>query len=788
MFKNNLKFIVRKLRKEKLYSFVNIAGLTVGLTAFLLIALYVRDELSFDNFHENKGNIYRVINNHKDWGYSPRVPTDYVEIASDFIPQIENQTRLSIVGRPTLLSRHEGDIYAEDVFYVDQNFFEFFNFPLLDGKPNSVFSTELQAVISQEFKESFFGDTNPLGKEIKIDKDFVVTISGVATNPPKNSTIQFDMLLYKQGQFKNTFEETHGFNTVMTYVSLSPETDPVSVEDELNKLKDKPVYASALEYDNYELLPLLSQRLHAPYEGDAFDKNDISFVILFSGIGSIVLLLAIINYINLVTAQANKKTKEIGLRKVIGASKYQLIFYQLVESTTITLVAFIMAFAISERLLNTFNEVLDKDISLNYFSSDFFLWVLVFGLLLGFLSGIYPALFIARFQPLALLQKSSVSLGRKGYLRKFLVLFQFVTSGVLLVVLFIISGQMKFMKEKDLGYNTDFLVSVPLYRDSTQLYQTIKNELKTISGVQSVSLNSFRVGQSSNTSINDNPDTKAENRQSASVKAVYADKDFFKTSDVNFLWKSDDFDSEDFSEDEIMINRSLAEKFGLMTDPDGRRLYGYNDKVGKKLVAIVEDFHTYSLKEEIKPLIIQYLNDWGTRNVLLKLEGDKAKAVLEQVGEKYQAVFQRPFEYYFLDDQVKAFYKKEQGQFMLFQIFSGLAVFISLLGLIALTIYTLEQRRKEVSIRKVLGASIQNLLLLLNKEYTLLVVLAFLIASPIAYYAMQGWLAEFKYRIDITPLIFIGAFLSFLALSWMVTLLQSLQVSKANPADTLREE
>ena len=788
MFKNNLKLIVRKLRKEKLYSFVNIAGLTVGLTAFLLIALYVRDELSFDNFHKNKENIYRVVGNNEDWGYRAHVPTDYVEIVSDFIPQIESQTRLSIVSRPTLLSRPEGDVYAEHVFYVDQNFFEFFNFPLLDGKPNSVFSTELQAVISQEFKESFFGDTNPLGKEIKIDKDFIVTISGVAENPPKNSTIQFDLLLYKQGQFKNTFEETHGLRNVITYVSLFPETDPVSIENELNGLTDKPVYARFLEKSTFELLPLLDQRLRAPYEGDAFDKNDISFVILFSGIGSVVLLLAIINYINLVTAQASKKTKEIGLRKVIGASKYQLIFYQLIESTTITLVAFILAFAFSERLLNTFNEVLDKDIALNYFSSDFFLWVLVFGLLLGFLSGIYPALFIARFQPLALLHKSAAGLGRKGYLRKFLVLFQFVTSGVLLVVLFIISGQMKFMKEKDLGYNTDFLVSVPLYRDSTQLYQTLKNELKTISGVQSVSLNSFRVGQATNTSINDNPDTKAENRQSAGVEAVFADKDFFKASDVHFLWKSDDFDSESFSDEQIMVNRSLAEKFGLMTEPDGRRLYGYNDKVGKKLVAIVEDFHTYSLKEEIKPLIIQYLNDWGTRNVLLKLEGDKAKVVLEQVGEKYEAIFQRPFEYYFLDDQVKAFYKKEQGQFMLFQIFSGLAVFISLLGLIALTIYTLEQRRKEVSIRKVLGASIQNLLFLLNKEYTLLVVLAFLIASPIAYYAMQGWLAEFKYRIEITPLIFIGAFLSFLALSWLVTFLQSLQVSKANPADTLREE
>ena len=403
------------------------------------------------------------------------------------------------------------------------------------------------------------------------------------------------------------------------------------------------------------------------------------------------------------------------------------------------------------------------------------------------MAGLYPAFYISKFKPLALLNKATAAVGNKGYLRKFLVLFQFVSSGLLLVVLAIMFSQMNYLKTTDLGFNPDLVIQVPLYSDIQGGYQTLKNEAERIGGVKSASATGWTVGNSTSSSFFDGPDSENEETKPYRFHLVYADKDYPEILELNFLQKAENFDSKEFNQGQMIVTQSLVDKMGWTEAPLGRRVYSSRGEP-MDVVAVIDDFHTFSLKQEIEPMFIIPIVDRGANNLLLKMDTENMQQVLQEFGEVYESLAERPFEFYYLDDRIKEFYKKEQGQFMLFQIFSGLAVFISLLGLIALTIYTLEQRRKEVSIRKVLGASIQNLLLLLNKEYTLLVVLAFLIASPIAYYAMQGWLAEFKYRIDITPFLFIGAFLSFLALSWLVTLLQSLQVSKANPADTLREE
>ncbi len=786
MFKNNLKLIVRKLRKEKLYSFVNIAGLTVGLTAFLLIALYVRDELSFDNFHENKENIYRVISSENGEKYKSTIASDFVEFFREDIPQIDGHTRVA-GGGVSLLNFGERDLNVENVLFIDSNFFEFFDFTLLNANRKTVFSETNQVVITQSLRENLFGDTNPIGQEIQMNKDQVYTVAAVAAAPPKNSTIQFEMLVYERGYFKNVWEERHVVRNITTYVSLVDGTSKESVGTGITKVIDKPVYRDMLEGYTYELLPYTDQRLYAPYLNDAFSKNDIRYVRLFSGIGLVVLLLALINYVNLVTAQSMRRVKEIGLRKVIGANKAQLIFYQLLESVFITLVSFVFAFAIAERLLPFYNQLLDKSIALQYGSSEFFVWVFMAGLALGILAGLYPAFYISKFKPLALLNKTTAAVGNKGYLRKFLVLFQFVSSGLLLVVLAIMFSQMNYLKTTDLGFNPDLVIQVPLYSGIQGGYQALKNEAKRIGGVKSVSVTGWTVGNATSSSFFDGPDNESEDTNGYRFHLVYADKNYPEILELKFLQKAEGFDSKQFNTGQIIVTESLVEKLGWQENPIGKKGYTY-DGQPMEVVAVIEDFHTFSLKREIDPVFITPIVDRGANNLLLKMDAENGQKVLQEFGEVYERMAQRPFEFYYLDDKIKAFYKKEQGQFMLFQVFSFLAVFISLLGLIAITIYMVEQRRKEVSIRKVLGASLKSLILMLNKEYTLLVFLAFLIASPIAYYAMQGWLAEFKYRIAISPLLFIGAFLSFLALSWMVTLLQSLKVSKANPADTLREE
>lgn len=783
MFRNNLKLILRKLKREKLYTFVNILGLTVGLTAFLLIGLYVRDELSFDRFHDNHENIYRVISQSEEGGYSSLVVSDYVDYFEEDSPQIESYTRLAIKEFYSLVESEDKALNVEKVLYTDRNFFEFFSFALDEENLSSVFNQSGSAVITTELSEKLFGSDDPIGKSLKINKDESVIITGLAETVPSNSHIQFEMVVYDQGYFKNDYTNKHFVKSAITYLTLSPGSSAGQVAEEIDAAKPKPDYARFLENESFSLLPMTDQRLKAPFEFDYYENNDIRYVKLFSGIGLVVLLLAVINYINLVTAQSLKRQKEVGLRKVIGAQKLHLVFYHLFESTVVALISFALAFAIAERLMPLYNGWLEKDIILQYDSWEFVSWVFIAGIALGFVSGAYPAFYISRFKPLMLINNKSLGLSNKEGLRKFLVLFQFIISGLLLVVAVLMHNQMRYLKTKDLGFNPEFVVQVPLYRSSEYSHESLKNEIQNISGVEFASVSGWQVGGGAKTGITDDPKNIQESREAA---VISADKDYAKTLGLSFIMKADHFEFDKLNSNEVVVNEALVQDFGW-ENPLGQKIYNFDTRP-LEVVAVVADFHTYSLKQEVEPHFIQPLTERSARNALLKINGEQAQQTLANVGEVYESMVQRPFEFYYLNDQIRDFYKKEQGQFLLFQIFSSLAIFVSLLGLVGLTIYTVQQRRKEVSVRKVLGASVQRLILMLNKEYSILVLIAFIIASPIAYYAMQGWLEEFKYRITISPLIFVIACLAFLSLSWLVTIAQSLRVSRENPADVLREE
>ncbi|MBO6762581.1 MAG: FtsX-like permease family protein, partial [Roseivirga sp.] len=583
-------------------------------------------------------------------------------------------------------------------------------------------------------------------------------------------------------------EQTSGLRNVITYLKLQPDVSLDSVLDKIDAAKNKTPYTIMTRDQVYGLSPITDQRLYADYVVTFFEKNDIRYLQLFGGIAIVVLLLAIINYINLVTAQAAKKAKEIGLRKVIGAGRFQLMIYQFAESIVVVVFSFVLAFAITERLLPQFNSLLNKDVTLQYFGSTFFLWVIVAGVVIGLLSGLYPAIQIMKIKPLAIIKSSSSGSRQNTSFRKFLVLFQFTVTAILICCLSIMIGQMDYLKEKDLGFAPEALISVTLDSDSTQSYFPLQQEFLKIPGVQKASLGGFKPGGYAYISAMDAPNVQGEDANGLGGDAIIGDASFIDVMEMEVYWEEHDKAIEEFKEGQVIINKSMAESIGALDNPEDKRIYGWNDKVGKKVVAIVEDFHMKSLKDGIEPISIYYLNDWGVHNILVKVDMNNLSATLAGLGDRYESFFGRPFEFSFLDDEIAEFYKKEEGQFKLFQLFSTIALIISLLGLVALTIYSLEQRRKEVSIRKVLGASVQRLILMLNKEYSILVLIAFIIASPIAYYAMQDWLQEFKYRISLSPLIFILAFLGFLALSWLVTIAQSLRVSQENPADVLRDE
>lgn len=789
MFKNNLKLVLRRLRKERIFTLVNILGLTVGLTAFFMISLYVKHELSFDQFHADKENIYRVTSKYQDREWRGTTASDYVEFFKDDVVGLNSFSRVSFNSGITLIEGGGKELNFTGLLSADKNFFEFFTFNLIDGLPSSVLNTSGSAVISQELSEKLFGDENPIGKELLIEKGKkAYTITGLVETPPLNSSIRFNLVTYDEGQFKNNYEEVYWLSSVITYLNLQPNVSLEQVIASMDEARFKPPYQEMTRDNVYGLSPITDQRLYADYLETFLEQNDIRYLRLFGGIAIVVLLLAIINYINLVTAQATKKAKEIGLRKVIGAGKYQLMAYQFVESIVVVVVSFILAFVITERLLPQFNVMLDKDVTLEYFGLTFFIWVIIAGVLIGLVSGLYPALQIMKVSPINTIKSSSKNSKQNTGFRKVLVLFQFTVTAILISCLAIMVRQMDYLKQKDLGFDTEALLTVSLDRDSTQSYQPLQQEFLKIPGVRKASLSGFKPGGYAYVTAMDAPNVRGKDANGLGGDAIFGDAAFVDIMEMDVYWQAHEQAIEEFGEGQVIINKSMAESIGALESPEGKRIYGYSDQVGKEVVAIVEDFHMKSLKDEIEHISIYYLNDWGTENILVKVEMNNLSLTLDRLAEQYEAYFGRPFEYSFVDDQIAAFYKKEQGQFKLFQIFSTIALCISLLGLVALTIYSLEQRRKEVSIRKVLGASIQRLILMLNREYSILVLVAFIVASPIAYYAMQGWLEEFKYRITLSPLIFIGAFIGFLALSWLVTIAQSLKVSRENPADVLRDE
>lgn len=791
MFKNNLKLIVRKLRKEKLYSIINLLGLTIGLTAFLLIALYVRDELSYDKFHTNHEQLYRVYATDmtRDVKQGAIAP-DLAGIILSDIPTVKSAVRMIGAGAQSLLTVDDKRIYSDKVLFSDTNFFEILDFKLVEGVAQSVLSQPYQVVITTALAEKLFGDEGPIGKTITLNKERELLVTGIAETPPTNSSLQFDVVV-RSGVAEMDTPRPSSMRSALTYLKISEDQDKTEVAKMINELKMKSSYGLFVKDDVFGLLPITDQRLHADFTyANLTDQSDIRFVFLFSGIGLVILLLAVINYINMVTASSLKRAKEIGLRKVIGAQKSQLVWYQLVESVVVTTIALVMAFALTERLLPIMNGVLGKAMVLKYFSLEFLLFVPLMGLAIGVLTGLYPSFYISRHKPLVLLKNNMSGTAGKGGLRRVLVGFQFLVAGIMILVTLIMHSQMSFLKEQKMGFDEELLVYVPLFQDLKGKSQIFKNEVLGMSGVSSATVTNWMFGNHTWSGVFAGYyDSDTEERPPyVEVSFVLGDEDVINTLGLKVLESEDGFDMSQLDSTKIIISRLVADGLGWKEESAiGKYVYQY---AGRKMrvVAVIDDFHSSSLKDEILPSVILNRESWSEEKLLIRFETEGHQATLKEIKAKYESLLNRPFEFSYVDDEIEKYYKEEADQVALFNTFSGLAIFISLLGLIAMATYSAEQRKKEVSIRKVLGASMKQLILLLNKENGVLVIIAFLIATPIAIYAMQDWLAEFKYRISIQPILFVLALVVFFILNILVTLFFSLKVSRANPADTLREE
>ncbi|MFT6872772.1 MAG: putative ABC transport system permease protein, partial [Roseivirga sp.] len=492
MFRNNLKLILRKLKREKLYAFVNILGLTIGLTAFLLIALYVKDELSFDKFHSDHENISRLIINKEDGsrraGY---IPPDFCDYVLAEVPNVLSYVRITKPLERDLLKHKDATLYSDQVYFTDSTFFDFFDFKLIDGSPKDVLKTPYSAVITESLARKLFGRENPIGQLIKLNKERDVQVSGLVADPPKNSSFQFELLVKAgQAEFENTFAKGY-LKSVITFVKTSPSADLLETAYQIDAIKLKPNYGKPILGSYlFELLPLKNQHLLSHLKSDYLINNDISQIYLFSGIGLIILLLAVINYVNLVTAQALKKSKEIGLRKVIGAEKGQLIIHELFESVSYAFLSMVLAFALTERLLFLFNSVTGKGIILNYWSLEFLFVVPVFGIVLGLIAGLYPSFYITRFKPLSLIQNGGNN-SAKNNLRKLLATLQFIVAGVMICTTLIMRSQMTYIQNRPIGFDKDLLVNIDMYQDIKEKSESFKNEVLAVSGIRSASVTSW---------------------------------------------------------------------------------------------------------------------------------------------------------------------------------------------------------------------------------------------------------------------------------------------------------
>ncbi len=785
MLKNYLKIAFRNIKRHKGYSFINIVGLAVGMACCILILLWVQDELSYDRFHENADDIYRVIQdiNFTDhsttWAITqgplgPSLKEDY--------PEIINAVR--ITGRGLRLTYNEKS-YDEGVGMADGSIFEMFTFPLVKGDAATALSDPLSIVLTEEMASKYFEDEDPIGKTIKADNQWDFQVTGVMKNVPRNSHLQFDFLIpFIFGRELNYTVDRWGNSQFRTYVQIQT---GVPVQEVIQKISGHLFEKPTIEKDaRLNLQPLTRIHLYSNYEFDSA-HGDITYVTLFSIVAFFILLIACINFMNLATARSGNRAKEVGMRKVAGAHKTDIIKQFYGESILLAFIALLFAVIFVWLLLPAFNNLAAKELSMNITGNlSILLGLLCIAMLTGIISGSYPALFLSTFQPVMVLKGLRLSGSKGSVFRKILVVFQFSLTILLIICTTGVYNQINYMQNKKLGYNKEHMVYFGMRGDMREKFDSVKNELlqnPNILGV-TASSNVPTYGYTFSNSLwrweGQSPD------EEILMRAVFIDVDYFKTFGMEIV-EGRSF-SKEFPTDAteaIMVNEEAVKAMG-MEFPIGQRLsIGDNNF---KIIGIVKNYHFRSLRQEIDPLILIYSPE-NSRALFARLKSEQIPQTIgyiENAWKKFAPGY--PFNYRFLDEALDRLYRSEQRIGTLFRYFSILAILISCLGLLGLASFMAEQRTKEIGIRKVLGATASNIVTLLSKEFTKWVIVANIIAWPIAYFSLNKWLQSYAYKTNVALWSFVlsGALALLIALATVSY--QSIKAALANPADSLRYE
>ena len=794
MFKNYFKIALRNLWRHWVFSLINILGLTVGLTACFLIFLYVRFELSYDNMHSKADRIYRIICDIKtptetmktggpSWAVGPHLTM------GDF-PQVEASVRTT--GDEILVRRGNIKFQEMNSLYADSSFFQIFDFKLIKGNPHTALNEPLNIVFSESAVKKYFGNTDPVGQTVLLTGDgFTAKVTGVMEDLPENSTIKADMLISMNTitrKLNPTLNNQWGNYGNTTYVLLRPGANDAAFTKQLPPFLEK---MNGTEMKQLNMYPtLMLEKLRNVYLRSTRDDSktgNIKNVYIFSIIAVFILLIACFNFINLTTARSAERAKEVGIRKVVGAGKEQLTRQFIGESVIVCIIAFFITLGTAALLLPVFNQLAGKTISTGIFSHLDFIGILfVSSIGIGLLAGIYPALVLSAFKPVAVL-KGRFASGSKGIrLRKSLVISQFTISIALIISVIVVYLQLNFMRQQDLGFSKDQMMIINTNRDPAR--DAFMNAMRRIPNVKAVTMSSSVPGGGNMGAYSQIQNAKGD-MQIANLDLYFVDFEYL--TQYNVKMAAGRTFSRSFMTDTtqaMVLNEAAVKMFGYHSPQDA---IGWDfSQWGRKgkIIGVMKDFHFKSLQEEIKPLSMRIEpGDCGL--VSIKVSPNNLPATITSIENKWNTLIPaRPFSYFFLDDFFDKQYRSEQRFGKLFLNFAILAIVISCLGLLGLVSYSTMQRTREIGIRKVLGATVLNIVNLLSKDFLKLVAYAIIIASPIAWYAMHNWLQDFAYRIPITWWVFVVAALTAALIAILTVSFQAIKAAVSNPVVSLRSE
>jgi len=789
MLKNLIKISIRNILKEKGYSVLNILGLAIGITSSIFLLLYVMDELSYDMYHEKADQIYR-LNSHiseptKSFIWNVAQPPAGPGLTEEF-PVIENYTRLFGRGR-TLFKVDDKEIYQRQIYGADSTFFDLFTYKFLEGNPETALVGVNSLVLTKSLSIALFGEEPALDKLVAGAGDNTYKVTAVIEDVPLNSHLRFNALFSLDERERNA--DGWGGFYVYTYYLLPKNYDIAELNAQMPAMYDKYMKEIFEEIGidiQYEFQPLSKIHLYSETEGEA--GGDIRYIYIFIAVAIFMLLIASINYTNLATARSVYRAKEVGIRKVMGSLRKQLIIQFLSESIVLTFIAMMISFVFFAVALPYFNEVAGKEISLTYlFQNNLPIVLLAIVLVLGLLGGSYPAFMLSSFQPVQVLKGKVSSKGGKAAFRKILVVLQFSISLGMLVCTKIVYDQLAYMQSKDLGYDQSQVMSFYLPRGQSDKYEVLQNSLSQYQSIEKIGNASQIAGNIDGRQITA---LEGENgMEEIAVKRFVFNESYMETMGMQIV-EGRGF-SLDYPADtlqSVLVNEALVKRMSWK-EALGKKvtINTREEEHTAQVVGVVKDFHPVSLYEKIEPMVMYYNKNMPA--VHIKVSAENIPQAIADIEKTFKEIFPgRPFEYDFLDQDFLSNYETDINRGKIFTTFAFLTMIIACLGLLGLASYTAEQRAKEIGIRKVIGAKVTEIIFMVSRDFVLLVALSLLVAFPISWYFMDQWLEVFAYRTEIKPLSFVIAAVLTLVITIVTVSYHTFRAATTNPVKVLKSE